>query len=379
MFSVQSPSSFHQSSTQHNHQSDFTINPFDSILPLHDAILDFNGNKIFNDLDFINNLPKAVSPVTTTPLLTPQPHIPPTINIPAPEPRPSTSEGVVRKPLERSNTNTLSLKTLDGRRGSNQPKTKRQRRRHDEIERFYHCGFNGCTKSYGTLNHLNAHVIFQKHGPKRLPSEFKEIREYQRNRKKEELKLKKMFEDEATSVSVGGTSTNTPLTTPNDETLPALPSSAPPTQTSFSDNVQDINHDDLLIKLSESGGVGYGDVGVGVGVSELNGGDLGTGDMSTGDVGMPFSAPVTKTSFFGGEEVSNDDNDNGMDFSEAIERNLSTLTLPENLSEALSLMDRQSSSVSSEDETVSTVDNMMTPLPLSLSVDNNFMNMMNRK
>jgi hypothetical protein len=47
---------------------------------------------------------------------------------------------------------------------------KRPRRRYDEIERLYLCGWNGCEKAYGTLNHLNAHVAMQKHGDKRLPS-----------------------------------------------------------------------------------------------------------------------------------------------------------------------------------------------------------------
>jgi hypothetical protein len=47
---------------------------------------------------------------------------------------------------------------------------KRPRRRFDEIERLYTCGWNGCEKAYGTLNHLNAHVAMQKHGEKRLPA-----------------------------------------------------------------------------------------------------------------------------------------------------------------------------------------------------------------
>lgn len=45
--------------------------------------------------------------------------------------------------------------------GANQ--RKRPRRRYDEIERLYHCTWPNCTKSYGTLNHLNAHVSMQKH------------------------------------------------------------------------------------------------------------------------------------------------------------------------------------------------------------------------
>ena len=47
---------------------------------------------------------------------------------------------------------------------------KRPRRRYDEIERLYACNYPGCTKSYGTLNHLNAHVNMQKHGVKRHPN-----------------------------------------------------------------------------------------------------------------------------------------------------------------------------------------------------------------
>lgn len=62
---------------------------------------------------------------------------------------------------------------------------KRPRRRFEEIERLYNCNYPGCNKAYGTLNHLNAHVSMQKHGPKRLPAEFKEIRKAWRQRKKE--------------------------------------------------------------------------------------------------------------------------------------------------------------------------------------------------
>lgn len=47
---------------------------------------------------------------------------------------------------------------------------KRPRRRFDEIERLYVCNWGECEKAYGTLNHLNAHVHMQKHGPKRLPA-----------------------------------------------------------------------------------------------------------------------------------------------------------------------------------------------------------------
>ncbi|KIY71851.1 hypothetical protein CYLTODRAFT_345013, partial [Cylindrobasidium torrendii FP15055 ss-10] len=62
---------------------------------------------------------------------------------------------------------------------------KRPRRRADEIERLYKCSWPDCPKAYGTLNHLNAHVTMQKHGPKRQPSEFKELRKQWRKAKRE--------------------------------------------------------------------------------------------------------------------------------------------------------------------------------------------------
>ncbi|KAG9121387.1 hypothetical protein FRC07_002677, partial [Ceratobasidium sp. 392] len=63
---------------------------------------------------------------------------------------------------------------------------KRPRRRYDEIERLYSCSFEHCTKAYGTLNHLNAHVTMQKHGAKRDPSEFQELRKLWRSQQKAE-------------------------------------------------------------------------------------------------------------------------------------------------------------------------------------------------
>jgi len=72
---------------------------------------------------------------------------------------------------------------------------KRPRRRYEEIERMYKCGWNGCEKAYGTLNHLNAHVTMQSHGSKRTPEEFKEIRKEWKAKKKEEENARKQ-EDE---------------------------------------------------------------------------------------------------------------------------------------------------------------------------------------
>ncbi|PSN66799.1 hypothetical protein BS50DRAFT_493095 [Corynespora cassiicola Philippines] len=75
------------------------------------------------------------------------------------------------------------------------PTHKRPRRRYEEIERMYKCGWNGCEKAYGTLNHLNAHVTMQSHGAKRTPEEFKEIRKEWKAKKKEEEQQRKAEED----------------------------------------------------------------------------------------------------------------------------------------------------------------------------------------
>ncbi|KAI5794340.1 hypothetical protein DFH27DRAFT_612862 [Peziza echinospora] len=72
---------------------------------------------------------------------------------------------------------------------------KRPRRRYEEIERMYKCGWQGCEKAYGTLNHLNAHVTMQGHGAKRTPEEFKEIRKEWKARKKEEEAQRKAQEE----------------------------------------------------------------------------------------------------------------------------------------------------------------------------------------
>ncbi|KAG1443154.1 hypothetical protein G6F56_010780 [Rhizopus delemar] len=72
---------------------------------------------------------------------------------------------------------------------------KRPRRKYHEVERLYKCNFQNCTKSYGTLNHLNAHVSMQKHGSKRQPSEFKELRKMWRKQKREN-KIRQKSRDE---------------------------------------------------------------------------------------------------------------------------------------------------------------------------------------
>lgn len=62
---------------------------------------------------------------------------------------------------------------------------------------MYKCGWNGCEKAYGTLNHLNAHVTMQSHGTKRTPEEFKEIRKEWKAKKKEEENQRKQEDERA--------------------------------------------------------------------------------------------------------------------------------------------------------------------------------------
>ncbi|KAG5362745.1 C2H2 finger domain transcription factor CON7 [Yarrowia sp. B02] len=69
----------------------------------------------------------------------------------------------------------------------NKNHSKRPRRKYNEIERLYVCNWHGCSKAYGTLNHLNAHVAAQGHGSKRAPSEFKELRRMWKEQKKAKL------------------------------------------------------------------------------------------------------------------------------------------------------------------------------------------------
>ncbi|KAM7209794.1 hypothetical protein V8F06_014824 [Rhypophila decipiens] len=43
----------------------------------------------------------------------------------------------------------------------------RNRRKDDQVQRKYTCGWNGCEKAYSTIGHLNTHIALQSHGEKR--------------------------------------------------------------------------------------------------------------------------------------------------------------------------------------------------------------------
>ncbi|KAJ9077097.1 hypothetical protein DSO57_1019956 [Entomophthora muscae] len=52
---------------------------------------------------------------------------------------------------------------------------KRPRRRYHEVQRVFKCGHPSCTKSYGALNHLNAHIKNMDHGPRRRAKDFAKL------------------------------------------------------------------------------------------------------------------------------------------------------------------------------------------------------------
>ncbi len=115
---------------------------------------------------------------------------------------------------------------------------KRPRRRYDEIERLYPCSWPGCTKSYGTLNHLNAHVAMQKHGPKRSPSEFKDMRKAWRKQKKEDEQRRQSRQVSSGEQSIrpsfsGSSYASMPSSELTAGSASALPLAGPPSLSGF--------------------------------------------------------------------------------------------------------------------------------------------------
>lgn len=90
------------------------------------------------------------------------------VSLPTPPPHLSLAVGARR--LTRALSQVYSFVPIPGAQ-----QHKRPRRRYEEIERMYKCGWHGCEKAYGTLNHLNAHVTMQSHGQKRTPEGKAEV------------------------------------------------------------------------------------------------------------------------------------------------------------------------------------------------------------
>ncbi|PVG04709.1 hypothetical protein CPB86DRAFT_11793 [Serendipita vermifera] len=91
--------------------------------------------------------------------------------------RPSTSATSTSYPMSTPQHTPAVFPFIPAQPPRSTPETsegepRRKRRKYEEIERRYVCGWNGCLKAYGTLNHLNDHVSLQGHGPKRRSSVF---------------------------------------------------------------------------------------------------------------------------------------------------------------------------------------------------------------
>ncbi|KAI9719060.1 MAG: hypothetical protein M1812_003690 [Candelaria pacifica] len=95
-----------------------------------------------------------------------------------------------------------------------QVKPKRARRRGEQMDKIYVCGWKGCDKAYGQIHHLNEHVVRCGHGPKRLGEEFKDAKEAWNQREKarkaaaarggEQVKRKRGNDDDDDDENDGG-------------------------------------------------------------------------------------------------------------------------------------------------------------------------------
>jgi hypothetical protein len=80
----------------------------------------------------------------------------------------------------------------------------REIRRHPGgFDREYSCGWHDCEKSYGTLEHLNAHVTMEAHGFERPPEEFKQLRRAFKGLNGKEHAAKEDSPEAASSQSAG--------------------------------------------------------------------------------------------------------------------------------------------------------------------------------
>lgn len=85
----------------------------------------------------------------------------------SPQPISSTVTSILRHEIDRTTHYFNAEYDVSKANHENSRYQKRPRRKADEIERLYSCNWDGCSKAYGTLTHLNTHVGNAKHGPKR--------------------------------------------------------------------------------------------------------------------------------------------------------------------------------------------------------------------
>lgn len=80
---------------------------------------------------------------------------------------PAAATATTSLPISATGLSTdLDPTAHDAKRG------RRFRRRYNQIVRKYPCSFPGCLKSYGSLNHLNTHIVTKKHGHRKSKADF---------------------------------------------------------------------------------------------------------------------------------------------------------------------------------------------------------------
>lgn len=67
--------------------------------------------------------------------------------------------------------NSESTSSSESNREAEKPR-RRVRRRYNQILRRFCCSYPQCNKSYGSLNHLNAHIVTKKHGQRKSRADF---------------------------------------------------------------------------------------------------------------------------------------------------------------------------------------------------------------
>lgn len=67
--------------------------------------------------------------------------------------------------------NSESTSSSESNREVEKPR-RRVRRRYNQILRRFCCSYPQCNKSYGSLNHLNAHIVTKKHGQRKSRADF---------------------------------------------------------------------------------------------------------------------------------------------------------------------------------------------------------------
>ncbi|KAK6868974.1 C2H2 finger domain transcription factor CON7 [Candida tropicalis] len=96
----------------------------------------------------------------------------PTYASPSQYPIPQQSFSIAAAPLQQSHVAMPQTQVPQHSILADNKRGRRFRRRYNQIVRKYPCSFPGCIKSYGSLNHLNTHIVTKKHGHRKSKADF---------------------------------------------------------------------------------------------------------------------------------------------------------------------------------------------------------------